>query len=189
MEINQEHIDKELIEGCRKGDLKFQKLLYKQFYGFALSVCMRYVDNRDEASEILNDGFMKVFTNIGNFDQGKSFKGWIRRIMVNTAIDHYRKNKHHYSTLDLVYADSETTTEDVMEKISAAEIMAMVQQLSPSYRMVFNLYVMEGYTHPEIAEKLEITEGASKSNLHKARVKLQKMINLYYDQKHSSYAR
>jgi RNA polymerase sigma-70 factor (ECF subfamily) len=109
--------------------------------------------------------------------------------MVHTAIDHYRKNSKHYHGLDLVYAESEIGYEDVLDTISAAEILEMVQQLPPSYRLVFNLHVIEGYSHPEIAEQLQISEGASKSNLFKARMKLQKMISLSDRQNRTSYAR
>lgn len=181
--------EKELIEGCIRGDLKSQKMLYKMFYGFSMGVCLRYADSREEAAEILNDGFMKVFTSISTYQPDKAFKGWLRRIMVHTAIDHYRKNSKHYHSLDLVYAESELGVEDVLDTISAEEILAMVQQLSPAYRLVFNLHVIEGYSHPEIAEKLQISEGASKSNLFKARMKLQKMISHSDREKRTSYAR
>ncbi|HSI91682.1 MAG TPA: sigma-70 family RNA polymerase sigma factor [Adhaeribacter sp.] len=181
--------DMSLIEGCIRGDLKSQKQLYKQFYGLAMSVCLRYAESREEAAEIMNDGYMKVFANIATYQQAKSFRAWLRTIMVHTAIDHYRRNSKYYGTLDLVYAESEMGQEDILDTISASEIMAMVQQLPPSYRVVFNLHAVEGFSHSEIAEKLQITEGASKSSLSKARIKLQKMISLYDQDKYSSYAR
>lgn len=176
MSLHAEYTETDLIQGCIRGELKFQKLLYKKFYSYSMSVCLRYAESRDEAAEILNDGFMKIFTNIKMYTPEKSFKGWLRRIMVNTAIDHFRRNSREYNRLDLVYAENEYAVDSTLDQISAAEIMAMVQQLPPAYRMVFNLYAIEGYTHPEIAEKLEISEGTSKSNLFKARLKLQKMI-------------
>lgn len=184
-----ELIEKELIAGCLRGDLKSQKLLYKQFYGFGMAICLRYADSREEAAEILNDGFMKVFTNLTTYTPEKAFRGWLRKIMVHTAIDHYRKNSKHYHTLDLVYAENELNYESALDVISAEEIMSMVQQLPPSYRLVFNLHVIEGFSHPEIAEQLNISEGASKSNLFKARIKLQKMISLSDNEKRASYAR
>lgn len=189
MGLTPELAEKQIIEGCIRGDLKSQKALYKQFYGLAMSICLRYAESRDEASEILNDGFMKIFSNLSGYHPEKSFQGWLRKIMVHTAIDHYRKNSKHYSSLDLVYAENELGVEDVLDTISADEIMAMIQQLSPAYRLVFNLHVIEGYSHPEIAEKLQITEGASKSNLFKARMKLQKMISFADKDKRASYAR
>ena len=170
--------ENDLIAGCIRGDLKCQKQLYKQYYGFSMAVCMRYADTREEAAEILNDGFMKVFSNISTYQPEKAFKAWLRTIMVHTAIDNYRKNSKHYHGLDLVYAENELSYEDVMDTISAGEILEMVQQLPPAYRLVFNLHVIEGFSHPEIAEQLQISEGASKSNLFKARMKLQKMISL-----------
>ena len=156
-----EHTEEELIAGCLRKDLKYQKLLYKKYYGLCLGVCLRYSDNREEAAEILNDGFMKAFTNIQAYTPEKSFKGWLRRIMVNTAIDHYRRNLRHSNTLELVHAESEMATETTLDQISAAEILELVQQLPPAYRVVFNLHAIEGYSHPEIAEKLNISEGAS----------------------------
>ncbi len=181
--------ENDLIAGCIRGDLKCQKQLYKQYYGFSMAVCMRYADSREEAAEILNDGFMKVFTNIASYQPDKAFKAWLRKIMVHTAIDNYRKNSKHYHALDLVYAENEIQYEDVLDSISAAEILAMVQQLSPAYRLVFNLHVVEGFSHTEIAEQLQITEGASKSNLFKARMKLQKMISLSDRDKSTRYAK
>jgi RNA polymerase sigma factor (sigma-70 family) len=184
-----EHTEEELIAGCLQKDLRFQKLLYKQYYGLCLGVCLRYSDNREEAAEILNDGFMKAFTNLHTYTPEKSFKGWLRRIMVNTSIDHFRRNVRHSNTLDLVYAENELATEGTLDQISAAEILELVQQLPPSYRVVFNLHVIEGYSHPEIAEKLNISEGASKSNLHKARLRLQKMISNHDHEQHARYAK
>lgn len=184
-----ENSEKDLIEGCIRGDLKSQKMLYKLYYGFSMGICLRYAESREEAAEILNDGFMKVFANIATYQPDKAFRGWLRKIMVHTAIDHYRKNQKHYNALDLVYAENELGFEDVLDTISAEEILAMVQQLSPAYRLVFNLHVIEGFSHPEIAEKLQISEGASKSNLFKARMKLQKMISLSDREKRTSYAR
>lgn len=181
--------EKDLIAGCLRGDLKSQKMLYKQYYGFAMAICLRYAENREEAAEILNDGFMKVFTNLASYSQEKAFRGWIRTILVHTAIDHYRRNSKHYHALDLVYAENESSYEDALDVISAEEIMAMVQLLPPAYRLVFNLHVIEGFSHPEIAEQLQISEGASKSNLFKARLKLQKMISLSDNEKRASYAR
>lgn len=181
--------EKDLIAGCLRGDLKSQKMLYKQYYGFAMAICLRYAENREEAAEILNDGFMKVFTNLASYSQEKAFRGWIRTILVHTAIDHYRRNSKHYHALDLVYAENESNYEDALDVISAEEIMAMVQLLPPAYRLVFNLHVIEGFSHPEIAEQLQISEGASKSNLFKARLKLQKMISLSDNEKRASYAR
>lgn len=171
----------DLLAGCARGDLRCQKLLYKRYYGLAMHLCLRYAASREEAAELLNDGFMKVFTNLRN-RTGGSFEGWLRRIMVNTAIDHFRRRQQHKPTLDLLYAENRAdgTDADAIAQLSAAEIMGFVQQLTPVCRMVFNLFVVDGYSHLEIGEQLGISEGASKSNLHKARLKLQRLIERAY---------
>ena len=167
----------DLLAGCVRGDLRCQKQLYKRYYGLAMHLCLRYAATREEAAELLNDGFMKVFTHLPN-RTGGSFEGWLRRIMVNTAIDHFRRAQQQQSTVELLYAEnrSDTAAADAVSQLSAAEILRYVQQLTPACRVVFNLFVIEGYTHPEIGQKLGISEGASKSNLHKARLKLQRMV-------------
>lgn len=188
MSESHQFTDKELLEGCIRGELLSQKLLYKRYYGFAMAICLRYSATREEAAEVLNDGFLKVFTKLPSYSSQNSFKGWLRRILVNTAIDNYRKENQHYHTVDLMYADSETEDNDIIGAISADEILSLVQQLPPSYRLIFNLFVMEGLSHPEIAEKLNITEGASKSNLFKARTHLQRMIRKVNPEEYSRYA-
>lgn len=179
----QQMTESELISGCVKQDRTCQKLLYEQFYGKMMAVCIRYAKNRDEAKDILNEGFMKVFTNLRNFGSTGSFEGWIRRIIVNTAIDHLRKNRHEYLIVNTVYADQaavskadEMDEEDIFRNISQEDIIHAIQELSPAYRTVFNLFVMEEFTHKEIAEKLDISEGTSKSNLSKAKFNLKKNL-------------
>ena len=186
---SRQYTEEELIDGCIRGELLFQKLLYKRYYGFGMSICLRYSATREEAAEILNDGFLKAFMHVATHTTAKSFKGWLRRIFVNTAIDNYRKQHNHYHTVDLVYAEEETADNDIVGNISANEILELVQQLPPSYRLIFNLHVMEGLTHPEIAEQLQISEGASKSNLFKARAKLQRQIRLLNPEEYSRYAK
>ena len=168
----------DLLEGCARGDLRCQKLLYKRYYGLAMHLCMRYAATREEAAELLNDGFMKVFTHLHQRTGGGSFEGWLRRIMVNTAIDHFRRSQQQRATLDLLYAENHPAPDDgdAISQLSATEILELVQRLTPACRLVFNLHVIEGYSHPEIGELLNISEGASKSNLHKARLKLQRLI-------------
>lgn len=141
-----------------------------------MSVCLRYAGNKAEAQEILNDGFMKVFTNLKTFDRNKPFRWWLRRILINTAIDYFRRSPKQVYSLDAEGAAEVAESQDILAVISAEEILAIVQTLSPAYRMVFNLYAIEGYTHAEIAEKLGIHEGTSKSNYAKARAQLQKKI-------------
>lgn len=179
MSVSPDQLSEEaLLAGCTRGDLRCQKQLYKRYYGLAMHLCTRYAATREEAAELLNDGFMKVFTHLHQRTGGGSFEGWLRRIMVNTAIDHFRRSQQQRATMDLLYAESYAAPddEDALSQISAAEILAMVQRLTPACRLVFNLHVIEGYSHPEIGQLLGISEGASKSNLHKARLKLQRLI-------------
>jgi RNA polymerase sigma-70 factor (ECF subfamily) len=161
----------EMIDGCLRGSRESQKMLYEHFYGYAMSICLRYSRSREESREILNDGFMKIFTRLGTRDVNASFKSWLRRIMINASIDHYRKHAKHYQLKDV---DDSMTRVSVVEavalhELSYEELISMVQELSPAYRAVFNLYVIDGYTHEEIATQLSISVGTSKSNLFKAR--------------------
>lgn len=141
-----------------------------------MGVCLRYSRTYEEAVEIVNDGFMKIFTNLDKYTQGLSFKGWFRKVMVHTAIDYYRRNEKHYNSLDISHAQYEPSTETALDKISEKEIIAAIQRLPPSYRMVFNLYVIEGFKHEEIGNQLNISVGTSKSNLAMARSKLKKIL-------------
>ncbi|HEY3403958.1 MAG TPA: RNA polymerase sigma factor [Ohtaekwangia sp.] len=164
-----------LIEGCKKRDRESQRLLYKHHYAYAMSICSRYTRTREEAREILNDGFMKVFSKIDQYNPETSFEGWIRRIMINTAIDHYRKEVKHYHHIPI--QDGEHVIPEIpADDLSHQELIRMIQQLSPAYRAVFNLYVVDGYTHKEISKILGISEGTSKSNLLKAREVLRKKL-------------
>lgn len=167
----------ELIQRCLNGDRKSQRMLYKQYYGYGMVTCIRYAHNKEEAQEILNDGFIKVFKNLERFDFKKPFKYWLRRILINTAIDYLRKYKKYHDTLDLDQATQIENKEiDGFDNLSAKDLLNLVQQLAPSYRMVFNLYVIEGYSHKEIAQQMGISVGTSKSNLSYARNRLKKMI-------------
>lgn len=154
----------------------FQRILYERYYGAMMVVCMRYTNDREEARDVLHVGFIKVYRNLKKFTRGTNLGAWIRRIMVNTAIDHYRKTAKHPSLVEINHAVHEVDVQDVVSDLSAEEILAMIQRLSPAYRMVFNLYAIEGYSHKEIGEMLHISEGTSKSNLAKARAKLQQMV-------------
>ncbi len=168
--------EEELIKGCIKNERLAQKRLYERFFGKMMSVCMRYASHREQATEILNMGFLKVFDSIKKFaDKGGNLESWIYRIMVNTAIDYLRSEiRHQHSDIEkTVYAED---TGDVISDLAAEQIFEMINQLSPAYRAVFNLYVVEGYNHNEIGELLGISEGTSKSNLAKARARLHEKI-------------
>jgi len=146
-------------------------------------VCLRYCGSRDDAQDILHEGFLKIFEKIRQFEFRGSFEGWIRRIMVNTALERYRNQNKFVSIRDDSIEDYEKPEDfDISEDITAKELMEMIEDLSPQYRMVFNMYAIEGYSHKEIAELLGITEGTSKSNLSRARVILQEKIKEFYKQ-------
>ena len=172
----------DIIKGCLKNDRACQKTLYEKFYGKMMSVCMRYAKDRDEAKDILHEGYIKVFDKLKNFGSKGSFEGWVRRIMVNTAIDHLRRNKHEYLIVNTVYASDQAamitdeSDDNIINQVDHEEVMRAVQQLSPAYRAVFNLYVIEEYSHKEISEILDISEGTSKSNLAKAKFNLKKNL-------------
>jgi RNA polymerase sigma factor (sigma-70 family) len=175
--------ESDLISGCIKQDRSCQKQLYEQFYGRMMAVCLRYAKNRDEAKDILHEGFMKVFTSLKSYSHAGSFEGWMKRIHVNTAIDHIRKNRHEYLIVNTVYANEGGTgksqdieDEDIFRNIRQEDIIHAIQSLSPAYRTVFNLYVMEDFSHKEIADKLDISEGTSKSNLSKDKFNLKKNL-------------
>ncbi len=169
-----------ILRACQKEDKNAQKELIRLFFGYAKTISMRYASSKEEAEEIINDSFLKVFNNLTRYDHTLSFKIWFKTIVVNTAIDYYRKNQKYKQVLDIDNVEMIDSTDDVISKISAEEILSVVQRLSPAYRMVFTLYVLEGYNHREIAEILGIKEGTSKSNLQDARRKLQHMIKSAY---------
>lgn len=166
----------QLITGCLRQDRKSQKMLYKAFYGFSMGICLRYAGNRDQAAEVMNQGFFKVFTRIESYDFDKPFKAWLGKIMINTSIDYYRANLKMAYAEDLDKAEHMTDGELPDRNLSYSDLLAMVQQLPTAYRTVFNLFAIEGYSHEEIGEMLNISAGTSKSNLHKARIKLKKMV-------------
>ncbi len=166
-----------LIQGCKKNDRESQRLLYQHYYSYAMSICVRYCRSYEESKEIVNDGFMKVFKKVEQHETESSFKAWLRKIMVNSAIDHYRKEAKHYNHAELEKQILQATTSNsVLDDLSYAELIGMVQKLSPGYRAVFNLHVIDGFTHDEISGILGISEGTSKSNLMKARENLKMMV-------------
>lgn len=146
------------------------------FYNYAMSICLRYSKDREEAVEIVNDGFVKLFSNLDRYRDNTSFKAWLRRILINSSIDYYRRNEKHYHNVDISYAKHEYITEDAVSKISEQEIVDLIRELPPSYRLVFNLFVIEGFNHREISNKLNISIGTSKSNLAIARSKLKRRL-------------
>ncbi len=167
-----------LIQGCIKGHRFAQSRLYELFAPKMLTVCLRYSKNKQEAEEILQEGFMKVFTFLHQFNFEGSFEGWIRKIMVNCALQKYRTNARLYAVADIETNELEIADRDsIIAQIGIKELLNMVQSLPPGYRLVFNLFVFEGMKHREIAIQLGISEGTSKSNLSDARALLQKAVN------------
>jgi RNA polymerase sigma factor (sigma-70 family) len=130
----------------------------------------------------MSDGFYKILTQLDRYTTGLSFKGWIRRIMINSAIDHYRRNEKHYQSIDISYQRLEEISPNAIEMLSEESILTKIQELPPSYRIVFNLHAIEGYSHEEISQKLGISVGTSKSNLSVARTKLMKMLGTEFEQ-------
>lgn len=173
--------EKELIKGCVRGDRNAQNILYDLFSGKMFALCMRYSRTREEAEDTFHEGFMKVYENINKYRSDGSFEGWVRKIMVNTAIEKFRKRAQmgvvvSLDDFTLLNGNGNLTTDDILSNIEADEMMQMVQKLPPYCRIVFNLFVFDGLKHKEIAKELGITEGTSKSHLSDARNLLQKAI-------------
>lgn len=174
--ISLKHSEESLIRACQKGEKWAQRKIYEDFFPIMMPVCLRYAVDEHEASDIVHEGFIKVFRYMHKYSPGTSLHSWIRRIMVNASIDHYRKHsKRRMQSLDTVY-DAKYDCADIVSELSAEEILKALQTLSPAYRTVFNMYVVEGFSHKEIGEKLNITESTSRSNLVKARAKLREKL-------------
>ena len=174
---NQNITESDLIHGCLNGERRMQEELYRRFAPKMYAVCLRYAGNSEEAQDILQEGFIKIFKKLSSFRGEGSFEGWIRRIFVNTSIEHFRRKNY----LQPVTEREENTIEgkylSVLDSLAEKDIMSLIQELSSGYRTVFNLYVIEGYTHKEIGDMLGISEGTSKWHLSEARKILQQKIN------------
>lgn len=173
-----------LLDGCRKNDRNSQKELYYILRGFAMKVCYRYTNHAEDSEEIMNEAFVKLYKKVDQFDEFRqddsllSLKGWFKRILVNTCIDHYRKSRSSV-TGHILSEESDKLpdhSENGLDVLSYKEIINAIKLLSPAYRTVFNLFVIEGLSHEEISKKLGISIGASKSNLSKARDNLRKLL-------------
>ena len=182
---NKEQVEK-LLTKCIEGDSRSQRLLYERFYGKMLAVCYRYARDHDEAQDIAHEGFIRVFDKLKSFKNTGSLEGWIRRIVVNNAIDYVRAKKklvfdnEDETVLGNIY-DEEYDLIDInlANKMKAELVTELIQKLSPAYKTVFSLYVLEDYTHKNIADALGISVGTSKSNLAKAKMKLKELFNEY----------
>lgn len=174
----------QLIQGCLEGDRKAQQAVYKLLYGKMKVVCLRYTKDADQAMDVLQEGFIKVFQNMNKYTGAGSFEGWVRRIMVNLSIDRFRKQKNDFLLLNGSMSaedfgedvEDEEETEAVDYDFTPEQILEAMKQLSPAYQTVFNLYVFENYTHQDIAEALSISVGTSKSNFAKAKRNMKKIL-------------
>ena len=181
--------ESDLIQGCLAGDRRMQEELYRRFSPRMYAVCLRYATSSEEAEDILQEGFIKIFKKLDSYRGDGSFEGWIRRIFVNTAIEHFRRRRY----LQPVTEKEESTVEgkylSVLDSLAEKDILELIRQLSPGYRTVFNMYVVEGYTHKEIGDMLGISEGTSKSQLSRAKVILQDMVRTYIEQQNEVKAK
>ncbi len=166
----------EIIKGCISGKRDSQEKLYKLFSKKMFGVCMLYTKDYTAAEDVMQEGFIKIFKHIGQFKNEGSFEGWVRRIMVNTALERHRKENHMYAVTDIEKCKNDLSYEDCFSALSAQDLMKLIHELSPQYRVVFSLYAIEGYSHEEISQKLSISVGTSKSNLSRARGILQQRV-------------
>ena len=173
----QEYSDADLIAGCLKGKELHQEVLYKRYFSFAMSVCIRYTKDRNEAMEIVNDSYMKVLDNLGEYDSAKSFKAWYSRILVNTSIDNYRRNLKHSSSVSIDnITDAGELEPEIDIELSVNDILKIFNQLPENYRVTLSLFEIEGYSHEEIGKLLGVTTSTSRSNLSRAK----KMVRVIY---------
>lgn len=186
-EDEQSMSDMDLVRGALAGDSRATELLYKRFFSFAMSICIRYTKNHEEAMEVVNDSFMKVLANISDFDGSRSFMAWYGRILVNSSVDNYRKNSRwqsHNKLMDDQVLAGEPEDPPVHSELSAKEILSLFSHLPENYKIIFNLYEIEGYTHDEIALMLDISASASRTILSRAKKMLRKLyVNSYNPEK------
>jgi len=180
---NQIFSESDLLNGCWQGDRKMQLELYNRFAPKMFGVCLRYASNAEEAEDILQEGFIKIFNKIRSYRSEGSFEGWIRRIFVNTAIEHLRKKTYLQPITEIEENTVEAKYLSVLDNLAEKDIIQLIQQLSPGYRTVFNMYVVEGYTHKQIGEILGISEGTSKSQLSRAKLILQELIKKFIEKR------
>jgi len=169
-------VDEHLIEGCKRGDRHAQRFLFEHLSGKMYTVCCRYIKSRMEAEDVLVMAFTKIFERIGQYKNEGSFEGWIRRIMINECLTYLRKNKSMYLETDIAAAAHAPDYDVLEDHLQAEDVLRVVASLPPGYRIVFNMFALDGYSHKEIAEQLGISENTSKSQLSRARAFLQKAL-------------
>ena len=180
MSIHDQHDEISLIKACGTGDNKAFKKIYDQHSGTMYSICLRYMNNEDEAKDALQEGFIKVFKNISKFKFTGSFEGWMKRIFVNSSIELIRKRKMHLDVSELNSNELPLTAKIETGSMDAEKMMTLVQQLPEGYRTVFNMFIVDGYSHKEISDYLEISESTSKTQLFKARKQLQEWLKDWF---------
>jgi RNA polymerase sigma-70 factor (ECF subfamily) len=169
--------DEQLVKQCVAGNVVAQRKFYDKFASKMMGVCLRYAGSHDEAQDVLQDGFIKIFNKLPDFEYKGSLEGWVRRIMVNTALDQYRKNKKFLSDVDVDEVGFMLEKKDfIVESINAEDLLKIIQRIPEGYRVVFNLFAIEGYSHKEIAERLGVTESTSKSQFSRARKLLREIL-------------
>lgn len=172
----------EIIRGCLREDRRAQEALYRQFASKMYGVCLAYVKDRDTAKDVMHDAFIKVFRSFQRFDPERSIEAWIRTIVVNTALDHLRKqNRVQLIEIDDKVRETHSDERSILDRVQMADLMGIIDKLPSGARTIFNLYTLEGYNHREIADKLNISEGTSKSQYSRAKILLREMIEKYYD--------
>lgn len=178
-----------VIAACIAGNSQAQHILFKKYFGYAKSICLRYTYSPEEAEEVLNEGFFKVFNNLERYDPQQPFKAWLRTVMVNNAISYFRRNKKHYAARAAFDEIPEPgIADDAVSAITAGEIMQLIHELKPIYKTVFLMYAVDGYSHKEIAAMLEINEATVRSQYARARAQLQEAVTVHYPELAGQYA-
>lgn len=187
--LSKQNVELRLLNGCLAGDRVVQEELYDRFSPTMFGICLRYSSDYHTAEDLLQEGFIKVFRNLHKYRGDGSFEGWIRRIFVNTAIENYRKLNNGVRIIELDCLYNQPLEANVLHDLAAEDLMRLVQKLPHGYRMAFNLYCIEGYSHKEIAEKLSVTEGTSKSQLARSKNYLKKLVQEQFENEEKSVER
>lgn len=176
-----EYFDPELVKGCARGDRRSQEILYKRYFSFAMSICIRYTRDENEAMEIVNDSFMKVLNGLSDYDSSRPFKPWYGKVLVNTAIDNYRKNLKHneYLSINTITETAEWEPE-IEAELSVNDILTLYRHLPGHYKITFNLFEIEGYSHEEIGQMMGVSPSTSRSNLARAKKMLRELYKKHF---------
>ncbi len=170
--------DSDLVKGCAGGDKRAQEILYRRYFSYAMSICIRYTHDENEAMEIVNDSYMKVLEGLSDYDSSRPFKPWYGKVLVNTAIDNYRKNLKHNDHLSInSITESEEQEPEIEAELSVNEILTLYNHLPGNYKITFNLFEIEGYSHEEIGQMMGVTASTSRSNLTRAKKMLRELYN------------